>query len=119
MGAAQKRLTPTVERVEASLIIWLDGSANTLQESIDAQHQLRFVTGNLVVFEREDACENYIWLLKESERAILIVSGKLGQAFVPKVEKNGKLVSIYVYCGDISRNQWTRDHPKVRIYSSF
>ncbi|CAF1612623.1 unnamed protein product [Adineta ricciae] len=114
MGAAQKRLTPTVQRVEASLLIWLDSSVNTLQESIDAQHQLRFVTGNLVVFEREDDCENYIGSLKENDRAILIVSGKLGQAFVPKVEKNGRLVSIYVYCGDMSRNQWTRDHPKVQ-----
>ncbi len=111
-----KRFTPTENNLEISSLVWLDGSVNTLQESIDAQHRLRLVIEHLKAFEDENDCEQYIKSLSESERIALIVSGTLGQKIVPRVHQQQQIVAIYVYCGDKLKNEpWTKEFPKVSV----
>jgi hypothetical protein len=117
MGAALRRFTPSENNLEASVLVWLDGSANTLQESKDAQQRLRLLINHVKVFERVDLCEEFITSLSELDRIVLIVSGALGPKIVPRVHQHRQVVSIYVYCGNRQKNEpWTKEFPKVCSY---
>jgi hypothetical protein len=113
MGIRGSKILQSENNIEASTLIWLDDTVNKLQETIDAQQQLALVLRLFKAFADESACENYIRSLSGDDRAILIVSGKLGQKFVPRIESCKQIVAIYVYCGDKQRHQWTTQFPKV------
>ncbi|UJR11038.1 hypothetical protein I4U23_015222 [Adineta vaga] len=114
MGGVQRRLTSNVDHIEASILIWLDATVKTKQESIDATHQLKSLLQHFKAFDREVDCQEYIKLLKDNERVILIVSGSLGYTIVPQIEKNPRIQAIYVYCGNKKNNEWAKKYPKVR-----
>jgi hypothetical protein len=116
MGTALRRFTPSENNLEISSLVWLDGSVNTLQESIDAQQRLRLSINQLETFERVDLCEQYIKSLPKDNRIVLIVSGSLGQEIVPQIHQYQQIASIYVYCGNKQRNEpWTKPFSKVSI----
>lgn len=116
MGASVGQFTPSKINLEISSLVWLDGSVNTLQESRDAQQQLRLMVKRLEAFERVDLCEKHIKSLSETDQIILIVSGALGREIVPRIHQNRQIVSIYVYCGNRQNNeQWIKEFPKVCI----
>ncbi|CAF1270557.1 unnamed protein product [Adineta steineri] len=115
MGSALKKSTPSENNLETSALVWLDSTANKLQESIDAQHQLRSIINHLEIFEFENDCEQYIKSLSELDRIILIVSGALGQNIVGRIHQYRQIVSIYVYCGNRQKHEgWTKQYPKIR-----
>lgn len=118
MGGAIRTTATNKINLENVSLVWLDGSVNKLQESIDAQKQLKLLTNHLEVFEKVDLCENYIKQLPKTDQIILIVSGSLGQQIVPRIHTDQRIVSIFVYCGDRLKNEpWTKPIRKVINYN--
>ncbi|CAF0772384.1 unnamed protein product [Rotaria sordida] len=96
-------------------VIWLDASANSSQENINAQKQLRTSVNNLLIFEDDKQCLQHIHSMSKNDRIILIVSGRLGRIIVPKIAQLQQIISIYVYCQDKKANeQWAKQFSKVK-----
>ena len=96
--------------LEIFYLIWLGNLVNP-----EFQQQLRTIVNYLSIFEKEDACLQYIHSLNKDERVIFIVKGKLGQQIVPKIVHLQQIHSIYVYSNDKKSNeQWTKNYKKVR-----
>jgi hypothetical protein len=119
MGGSFRKFTPSKINLEASTLIWLDESVNTLQESIDAQQRLKSLIKNLKTFERVESCEDYIKSQPELDRIVLIVSGALGQKIVRQIHQCKQIIAIYVYCGNKQKHEaWTKEFPKVSAHVS-
>jgi hypothetical protein len=119
MGGSVRKFTPSKIDLEASTLIWLDDSVNTLQESIDAQQRLRLLIKNLKTFERIEPCAEYIKSQPELDRIVLIFSGGLGQKIVPQIHPCKQIIAIYVYCGNKQKHEvWAKEFPKVCVHFS-
>ncbi|CAF1332663.1 unnamed protein product [Rotaria sordida] len=100
--------------LETYSLIWLDASVIDSKENIDAQQQLRSLINHLKVFEQVDECEQYIRSVSSQDRIVLVVSGRLGQQIVPRINQLRQVSSIYVYCTDKKKNeQWAKEFAKV------
>jgi hypothetical protein len=116
MATGLKSFTSNTSNLEIYTLVWLDSSVNTLQESIDAQQQLKSLIDHLEVFDEVDPCETYIKSRPEGNRIGLIVSGALGQKLVPNVHQLQQIVCIYVYCSNKQKNEaWAKKFPKVFV----
>jgi hypothetical protein len=111
--------TPTVARgndLEAVYLIWLDAFANVSTENITTQKQFQSIIHHFKTFEKVQDCEQYIQQKTKYDRIFLIVSGRLGQEIVPRIEKFRQVFTIYVYCKDKQRNEvWAKQVTKVVI----
>jgi len=105
---------PPKENVETFTFVWLDRLVNTSQDNIDTQELLRKVVNPLKTFEDADQCMEYI-RSRSQKQIVLIVSGRVGQEVVPHIHQFPQLMSIYVYCSDVERNEkWAKNFPKVK-----
>ena len=110
-------LTRYKQNLETDFLIWLDPTVNTSDENIEAQQQLRTSINHLTTFDDDKECEEYIRSISKDDRIVLIVSGQLGQQFVPRIHQLQQVFSIYVYCmNKIENEQWTSKFNKVRMF---
>ncbi len=110
-------LTRYKKNLETYFLIWLDVTVNTSEENIEAQQQLRTSINHLTTFDDENECEEYIRSISKDDRIVLIVSGQLGQQFVPRIHQLQQIFSIYVYCmNKIENEKWTPNFNKVRMF---
>ena len=112
-------LYPTQENqnFETYSLLWLDAAVNNSQENLQAQKKLRTSINHVVAFADEQRCFEYIKSIPTYDRIVLIVSGHLGQAIVPKIVQYRQVVSIYIYCKNRKENeQWAKQFPKVKYY---
>lgn len=102
------------QNFETYSLLWLDATVNNSHENLQAQTRLRESINHLVTFEDHHRCYEYIKSVSNHDRIVLIVSGHLGQLIVPYIVQFRQLVSIYVYCKNITENeQWSKQYPKV------
>jgi len=107
-------LTQEKPNLETYSLIWLDSSAGTSQDAIQAQQYLRTVINYVKLFQQSDECEEYILSVPKDDRIILIVSGRLGRELVPRIHQLRQISSIYVYCMNKKKNeQWVQPFNKV------
>lgn len=96
------------------LMIWLDSFADASDENRNAQELLRAVDPNLKLFKLPNECEDFIKSNSGTNQIVLIVSGGLGQTFVPLIRTEKQVVSIYVYCGNEQHHKkWAKNYPEV------
>jgi hypothetical protein len=94
-----------------NILIWLDASFH--KENLDDQrsiNRLRLVIISIVIFTDEQTCSKFINKFKTKNKLLLIVSGSLGQSFVPKIDLLLQIYSIYVFCGrKIKHESWAQN----------
>ena len=113
-GAAQ-----TDVNLENYCLIWLDALVNSSDENCQAQQELRKYINYLLTFENDQQCFEQIHSLSKNIHIFLIVSGRTGKIFVPKVAHLPQIISIYVYCTNKEANEeWAQHFPKVSILST-
>ena len=94
------------DNLETFRLIWLDSSVNRSEENLHAQWRLRTIINYLKTFEDEQTCLEYIRSVPKDDRIILIVSGRLGRIFVPKIAHLRQIDSIYIYCKNKAFNEY-------------
>jgi len=98
------------------IFIWLDSSVNEIDND-DCQQtlfELKQVVNNLQIFATKDECHQYI-CTNPNQKIFLIVSGSLGQEFVPKIHTFRQVNEIYIFCQDKSKHEhWVKIWSKVR-----
>ncbi|CAF2270018.1 unnamed protein product [Rotaria magnacalcarata] len=102
------------------VIIWLDKSVNNDQSDNQySYHRLGHVTDSIAIFTDENKCFDFINKFRANEKQLfLIVSGSLGEHFVPIVNDLSYINSIYVFCAIKSRHEiWTKNYNKIKAVS--
>jgi hypothetical protein len=59
--------------------------------------------------------EEGIDLLNTTVKAVLIVSGRMGQVLLPKINHMKNLLSVIVFCGNVQAHKaWANNFDKVK-----
>jgi hypothetical protein len=107
--------------VEAFVLIWLDSTINTNEDTINSQTKLRAIVNSLFTFHSIDKTIQFIKNVKE-EKVFLIISGSLAWELIQRdeIKELPQLDSIYVFCHDESKHKDLINlHGKVRgIFTS-
>lgn len=104
----------TQKNLETYFLLWLDETVNNSEENVQAQRQLRSSINQLTSFDNDNACEMYVHSVAKEDRIVLIVSGRLGREFVPRIHHLPQISLIYVYCMEKTCNeQWAKPFYKV------
>lgn len=114
-----KKSRPRPRVIENYLIVWLDAH---LDETIDDENEnletkLKTLVNTVETFSNVEKCADFL-LKVVNEEIFLIVSGSLGEKFVPLIHDLERLKSIYVFCAKKSKHEvWSRNYPKIRSVS--
>ncbi|CAF4848097.1 unnamed protein product [Rotaria sp. Silwood1] len=104
----------TTLNIESFACFWLDENIHERDENRKTQRELRQVIHHLQTFNNSDDCERKIRQTKH-ELIILIVSGALGQKFIPRLHDLPQLLACYVFCYDKESTQlWAQKYSKIR-----
>lgn len=96
-------------------LVWLDSLVNVSEENLDTQVLFRKVNDQLQTFDKVDQCLEYI-RTNPKEKLVLVVSGRLGQEILPRIQQFANLIAVYVYCSDKKRNEeWANKYLLVNI----
>lgn len=103
------------ELVQNFLLVWLDEKLNeNTNDFRNSLQRLRNVVNVVKIFQDTNQCIKYIKTL-ETEKAFLIVSGRLCHTVVPNVHEIDQIYSIYIFCEKRSKYvEWAKDWPKVK-----
>ena len=108
--------SPELENLETFALLWLGTDLNLADNYTEIQQKLRSVINHLLVFEREQECQQYIERALD-EKIILIVSAENESSFVPCVHHLQQLVAIYLYDENRKTSQLqVQDFKKVSIF---
>jgi hypothetical protein len=117
MAPARQKQTD-IQRVETSLLIWLDGSIEeTFSDFKNMRMQLRRVANSIDTFNTEEACIQFI---KEQikEKVNVVVSDSLGPIFVPRIHNMSQVNAIFIFCNNNNcEEDWVRIWPKITVCS--
>ncbi|CAF4160094.1 unnamed protein product [Rotaria sp. Silwood2] len=95
-------------------LLWIDGTIDKSEANFQKDFdQIKSVISDVNVFTHPDDC---IQLLNTMtlEKGFLIVSGFLGQYFVPQIHSMRQVDTIYIYCSNKARHeQWAHEWPKI------
>ncbi|CAF1483134.1 unnamed protein product [Adineta steineri] len=112
---AEGRRRINMQRVQNVVLIWLDNNID--QNNDDCQNtiiQLRQVVNDTNTFTDVDQCFEFIEAIVE-KKACMIISGSLGQHFVPRVHSMSQVDSIFIFCENQKhQEQWVKDWPKIK-----
>ena len=101
--------------LETFSLIWLDPNVDTDHENKKTQNLLRNILTCLVTFHDIEECEKWIKESDENQKIIFIVSGQYGEKIMPKIHHLPSIISVYVYCMDVKRNEsWAKNYSKIR-----
>ncbi len=94
------------------MLAWVD--VNT---SLATQKRLSALGAILNVFSDLNTFIDYITTdARELNSVILIISGSLGQEFIPMIDIFPQLHSIYIYCTDaIKHMDWAQEYNKIGV----
>ncbi|CAF1604384.1 unnamed protein product [Adineta ricciae] len=104
---ASSVLTPTIEsKAENFVLIWLDATIRTNNDTLESEEKLRSIVNSLVTCHSIDQAKDFMKQIEDQE-IYLIVSGRLAKELVSMTEiiDNTKLNSIYIYCSKKSEYQ--------------
>ncbi len=98
------------------IIMWCDTTISN--NNLDDQRTLnvlRRVSKDVVTYKDERGCLEYIDKVQERNKVILIVSGTLGENFVPKIHQRTEIYVIYVFCGRKQKHDyWAKKYKKIK-----
>ena len=100
---------------EICYLVWLDTAQTQSAKKIAAQQEVRSIINCVTNFQEENQCEDFLRTASRTDRLVLIISGQVGQKFIPQIyHQSDQIISIYVICADRSKHlQWTSQYPKV------
>lgn len=102
------------ETIQEITVIWLDSRLNISLDCFDTHIRLRRMIDHLLTFNSKNAFLEYFNSEIQGEQIFLIVSGKDGELVIPQIHSTSKILSIYVFCNDISKHeQWTKAFNKI------
>ncbi|CAF1465090.1 unnamed protein product [Rotaria sordida] len=106
---------PARRIIQNFLLVWLDANIDESKEDFqNTLKQLRQIVASITTFTDTQQCFDYLSGITK-EKAFMIVSGSLGQKFVPEMEAMPQLESVYVFCGNQSyHEQWANKVSKIK-----
>ncbi|CAF1227109.1 unnamed protein product [Rotaria sordida] len=115
MGRSAALPQPARRIIQNFLLVWLDANIDESKEDFqNALKQLRRIVASITTFTDAQQCFDYLSGITK-EKAFMIVSGSLGQKFVPEMEAMPQLESVYVFCGNQSyHEQWANKVSKIK-----
>ncbi|CAF0921464.1 unnamed protein product [Rotaria sordida] len=115
MGRSAALPQPARRIIQNFLLVWLDANVDESKEDFqNTLKQLRRIVASITTFTDAQQCFDYLSGITK-EKAFMIVSGSLGQKFVPEMEAMPQLESVYVFCGNQSyHEQWANKVPKIK-----
>ncbi|CAF0765573.1 unnamed protein product [Adineta steineri] len=112
---AEDRQRIKLEGMQNVLLIWLDSNIDETND--DCQNtitKLRQAVIDTNTFTDVDQCFEFIETVVE-KKVCMIISGLIGQHFVPFVHNMSQIDSIFIFCDNQKHNeQWTKDWPKIK-----
>ncbi|CAF1307243.1 unnamed protein product [Adineta steineri] len=112
-AAGRRRIN--MQRMQNVLLIWLD--SNIKETNDDCQNkitQLRQAVNDINTFTDVDQCFEFIETIVD-KKACMIISGSLGQHFVPFVHSMSQIDSMFIVCDNQKQHeQWAKDWPKIK-----
>jgi hypothetical protein len=104
-----------IEMVQNVLLIWLDKNIDDNDE--DCKHtisQLRCVVNTIYKFTDSEECIKFIKTINK-EKVCMIISGTLGEHFVPRIHNMSQVDSIFIFCGKKERHKlWAENWAKIK-----
>ncbi|CAF4157256.1 unnamed protein product [Rotaria sordida] len=115
MGRSAALPQPARRIIQNFLLVWLDANIDESKEDFQTSlKHLRRIVASITTFTDAQKCFDYLSGITK-EKAFMIVSGSLGQKFVPEMEAMPQLESVYVFCGNQSyHEQWANKVSKVK-----
>ncbi|CAF1027616.1 unnamed protein product [Adineta steineri] len=114
-GGAEDRQRIKLQEIQNVLLIWLGNNIDENKD--DCQNtitQLRRVVNDTNIFTDVDQCFEFIETVVD-KKACMIVSGSVGQHFVPFVHNMSQVDSIFIFCNNRKlHEQWAKDWPKIK-----
>ncbi|CAF1421398.1 unnamed protein product [Rotaria sordida] len=106
---------PARRIIQNFLLVWLDTNIDESKEDFqNTLKHLRRIVASITTFTDAQQCFDYLSGITK-EKAFMIVSGSLGQKFVPEMEAMPQLESVYVFCSNQSyHEQWANKVPKIK-----
>jgi hypothetical protein len=113
------RPQPQVDNVENFVVVWLDVAIGSNKDTQKSKEQLQQIVNTIKTFTDPDECRTFINGVKD-EKVFLIVSGNVGEQFIPTIQNASQIDSIYVFCSNKEKHEnWIGDFPEVRgLYTS-
>lgn len=95
-------------------VVWLDAKIHD-KTNREFWTRIREINPEAVEFDNQDECLRFLEHNGDDPRRfILILSGILAEKLVPDLHQREDILSIYVYCGNISKHEgWSRQYEKV------
>ncbi len=91
-------------------VLWLDAAAKNSSKTKDELNNI--VHNDLRTFDEAAECQTYIE--HAVNKVILILSGSIGQSFVPLIHDRLQVLAIYLFCDNKEfHTQWSKNFPKV------
>ncbi|CAF1407005.1 unnamed protein product [Rotaria sordida] len=115
MGRSAALPQPARRIIQNFLLVWLDANVDESKEDFqNSLKHLRRIVASITTFTDAQQCFDYLSGITK-EKAFMIVSGSLGQKFVPEMEAMPQLESVYVFCGNQSyHEQWANKVSKIK-----
>ncbi|CAF1386387.1 unnamed protein product [Rotaria sordida] len=115
MGRSAALPQPARRIIQNFLLVWLDANIDESKEDFqNSLKLLRRIVASITTFTDAQQCFDYLSGITK-EKAFMIVSGSLGQKFVPEMEAIPQLESVYVFCGNQSyHEQWANKVSKIK-----
>ncbi|CAF1304562.1 unnamed protein product, partial [Adineta steineri] len=112
---AESRQRINLQQMQNVLLIWLDNNID--ENNDDCQNtiiKLRRAVNDTNTFTDVDQCFEFIETVVD-KKACIIISGSLGQHFVPFVHNMSQVDSVFIFCDNRKyHEQWTKDWPKIK-----
>jgi tetratricopeptide (TPR) repeat protein len=104
-----------VPMVQNVLLIWLDKNTNENSAYIrNIVTQLRRVVNTINTFVDIEECIPFLESM-DNEKVCMVISGSLGEHFVPRVHAMPQVDSIFIFCSNkIYHEQWAKEWPKIK-----
>ncbi|CAF1363475.1 unnamed protein product [Rotaria sordida] len=115
MGRSAALPQPARRIIQNFLLVWLDANIDESKEDFqNSLKHLRRIVASITTFTDAQRCFDYLSGITK-EKAFMIVSGSIGQKFIPEMEAIPQLESVYVFCGNQSyHEQWANKVPKIK-----
>ncbi|CAF1178430.1 unnamed protein product [Rotaria sordida] len=105
MGRSAALPQPARRIIQNFLLVWLDANIDESKEDFQTSlKHLRRIVASITTFTDAQKCFDYLSGITK-EKAFMIVSGSLGQKFVPEMEAMPQLESVYVTFWSVQYNK--------------
>ncbi|TNV83570.1 hypothetical protein FGO68_gene7448 [Halteria grandinella] len=101
-----------IRKMHLSRLIWLDPFDSTENQQSSQLLENRF---KALGYARGYTIEEGIKLINQTVRSVVLMSGLMAQAILPRVHEAAHIKSIIIFCGNISSyEKYLEEYPKVR-----